>query len=97
VRYLSFTEITAMRLIKNDFEFRLWMLDAYFYQDKIEGDTLLTDEEMDEFLFECRPQEYPCLGTVTPSKECSLEFDIAFFYREHITEWAKLMGLMNTK
>gem|GEM_PF-4460839 len=38
-----------MRLIKNDFEFRLWMLDAYFYQDKIEGDTLLTDEEMDEF------------------------------------------------
>lgn len=86
-----------MRLIKNDCEYRAWMLDAYFYQDNIEGDTLLTDEEMDEFLFESRPQEYPCLGTVAPSKDCSLELDIMFFYRDHISEWAKSMGLINIK
>ncbi|MBU9809771.1 hypothetical protein J1781_01790 [Rahnella sp. C60] len=86
-----------MQLIKNDFEYRTWMLDAYFYQDKIEGDKLLTDEEMDDFLFEYRPQEYPCLGSVTPSKECSLELDITFFYRGHISEWAKSMGLISTK
>ena len=39
-----------MHLIKNDFEYRSWMLDAYFRQDNIFGDTLLTDEEMDDFL-----------------------------------------------
>jgi hypothetical protein len=94
---MFFTEIIPMQLIKNDYEYRVWMLNAYFYQDDMEGDKLLTDEEMDDFLFEYRPQEYPCLGTVTPSKESSLELDITFFYRDHISEWAKSMGLINTK
>ena len=73
------------------------MLDAYFYQDKIEGDKLMTDEEMDDFLFEYRPLEYPCLGSVTPSKECSLELDITSFYRDHISDWAKSMGQLDPK
>ena len=86
-----------MHLIKNDFEYRSWMLDAYFRQDNIFGDTLLTDEEMDDFLFESRPQEYPCLGMVTPSKTNSLDSDIAFFYRNNINDWATSMGLINSK
>lgn len=86
-----------MYLIKNDFEYRSWMLDAYFRQDDIFGDTLLTDEEMDDFLFESRPQEYPCLGMVTPSKTNPLDSDIAFFYRNNINDWATSMGLINSK
>lgn len=39
-----------MHLIKNDFEYRSWMLEAYFRQDNIYGDTLLTEEEMEDFL-----------------------------------------------
>ena len=85
-----------MHLIKNDFEYRSWMLEAYFRQDNIYGDTLLTEEEMEDILFDSRPQEYPCLGMVTPSKQNPLDSDIMFFYRNNINDWAMSMGLMNS-
>ncbi|PKE30411.1 hypothetical protein CWS43_12370 [Rahnella sp. AA] len=86
-----------MQLISNDYEYRMWMMEAYFCQDSIEGDKLLTEEELDDFLFEYRPQEYPCLGTVTPSKITALDYDITFFYRQQISEWAKSMGLLSIR
>ncbi|TPG62794.1 hypothetical protein [Ewingella americana] len=83
-----------MYMIKNDFEYREWMMKTYFMIDGIQGDSLLTEEELDDFLFESRPAAYPCLAMVLPSTTRPLDNDISFIYPEQVGLWAKEMGVL---
>lgn len=83
-----------MFMIKNDFEYRDWMMKTYFRLDGIHGESLLTDEELEDFLFESRPGSYPCLAMITPSSTQPLENEISYIYRDQISQWAKAMGVL---
>jgi len=83
-----------MFMIKNDFEYRDWMMKTYFCLDDIQGETLLTAEELEDFLFDSRPASYPCLGMVTPSVGMPLENEISFVYSDQVSIWAKEMGVI---
>lgn len=83
-----------MFMIKNDFEYRDWMMKTSFCLNGVQGDSLLTDEELEDFLFDSRPTGYPCLAMVNPSSVTPLENEISFVYREQISDWAKEMGVM---
>jgi len=87
-------EIHPMFMIKNDFEYRDWMMKTYFCLDDIQGETLLTAEELEDFLFDSRPASYPCLGMVTPSVGMPLENEISFVYSDQVSIWAKEMGVI---
>lgn len=81
-------------MLKNDFEYREWMMTAYFLLDGIQGDSLLTEEELEDFLFESRPEIYPCLAMIKPSSVRPLDNEISFIYPEQISRWAKEMGVI---
>lgn len=83
-----------MYVIKNEFEYRMWMMKNYFLLDGIQGDSLLTEEELEDFLFESRPAKYPCLATVQSSSTLSWDNEILFIYPEQISQWAKEMGVI---
>lgn len=83
-----------MYMIKNDFEYREWMMKTYFLLDGIQGDSLLTEEELEDFLFESRPRLYPCLASIQSSSVRPLDNEISFIYPEQITHWAKEMGVI---
>lgn len=83
-----------MFMIKNDFEYRDWMMKTYFLLDGIQGDSLLTEEELEDFLFESRPALYPCLATLQLSSVRPLDNEISFIYPEQISLWAKEMGVI---
>lgn len=88
------TENHLMHVIKNEFEYRMWMMKNYFLLDGIQGDSLLTEEELEDFLFESRPAQYPCLATVQPSPALPWDDEISFIYPEQISQWAKEMGVI---
>lgn len=83
-----------MFMIKNDFEYRDWMMKTYFVLDGIQGESLLTEEELEDFLFESRPTLYPCLAMIHPSVFQLLDNEISFIYPEQIGIWAKEMGVI---
>lgn len=83
-----------MQLLYDDYEYRSWIMREYFLIDGLDNATVLSDEELDEFLFETRPDSYPCVALMAPSLNNPIVSDVHFIYREQVSDWACKMGLM---
>ncbi len=82
-----------MHLLTTPFEYRSWMMTHYFMIDSVEGASLLSEEELDEYLFDLRPLDYPCLAMIGTSINQPLLNEVTFIYREQIALWAEKMGV----
>ena len=82
-----------MYLLTNPLEYRNWMLTNYFMINDIDGTSLLSDEELDEYLFDLRPLDYPCLVMISTSINQPMVNEVTFIYREQIAHWAEKMGV----
>ena len=82
-----------MYLLTNPLEYRNWMLTNYFMINDIDGTSLLSDEELDEYLFDLRPLDYPCLAMISTSINQPMVNEVTFIYREQIAHWAEKMGV----
>lgn len=82
-----------MQLLNNHFEYRHWMLYNYFMIEGTDSTSLLSEEELDEYLFELRPRDYPCLVTITSQTHQPLNNEVTYIYREQIADWAEKMGV----
>ncbi|MBS0969864.1 MULTISPECIES: hypothetical protein [Yersiniaceae] len=61
--------------------------------DNVDGTSLLSDEELDEYLFDLRPLDYPCLAMISTSINQPMANEVVFIYREQIAQWAEKMGV----
>lgn len=70
-------------LLKDTTQFKLWAEKILSPQD------LLTKEEIDAFLTENAPEEYPCLAWIKYTDDIFRHGEAEFIYKSHIDCWAE--------
>lgn len=81
-----------MKLIKNEGEYRDWMIRDYLHlDDEASLYSYLSPEELDGDLIKNRPLKYPCIGLITYGDSVIEPAVTQFLYQDQIEEWATTM------
>lgn len=77
-----------MELLLNEAVYDLWVRTTCFADDD-----LIDEADIVDYIFDNRPQRYPCIAYLGPVESPIESFNIQFIYGEQITEWAKQFSL----
>ncbi|CAM4265544.1 MULTISPECIES: hypothetical protein [Lelliottia] len=81
-----------MKLIKNESEYRDWMIKDYHHlEDESFLYSYLSPEELDDELIKNMPLKYPCIGLITYGNSTIEPAVTQFLYQDQIEEWANIM------
>lgn len=83
-----------MKLIKNEFEFRLWMTHDFLQLE--EGLSPLYDPDLLQREITAQmPSEFPCIAYIVRGSSIYEPENAKFLYKHQVEEWAKIMGIVN--
>lgn len=83
-----------MKLLKNEFEYREWMVKDYLRLDE-EYPSLFEPDELERELINQMPIGFPCLVNLISGIKTFEPQSITFIYRPDVEQWAKLFGIVN--
>lgn len=78
-----------MKLIYNMHEYKTWILNVCFKETGNTSDNLIDEIDIDGFITQHHPEDYPCVCLVTPGPVFVSSYSILFIYRSQINEWAR--------
>jgi hypothetical protein len=85
--------ISAMILLNTPTEYRHWMLQQLLHDCPAgEGSLAFASQEIDDFIFDVRPESYPCVGFMTQIADEPSICQPLFIYKEQVFVWAHQMG-----
>lgn len=81
-----------MKLLKNEFGFRLWMTHDFLRLD--EGLSPLFDNDLlERELLAQMPQQFPCVACIIKGSSLFEPDEVRFLYRPQVEELAMCMGI----
>lgn len=87
-----------MKLIKNEVEYRDWMISDYLHvEDEAFLYSYLSPEEFDNELNNNMPEKFPCVGLIVYGNNTIEPAVTQFLYQDQIEEWASTMKSANQR
>ena len=80
-----------MELIYNIDEYKKWIIVVCFNSTSNDCSELIDDADIDNFITQTHPLDYPCVCLATPGPVFISSYSILFIYRNQINEWAKTL------
>jgi hypothetical protein len=85
----------AMKLLKNEFEYKLWMTHDFLRLD--EGlSTLFDPDLLEREILAQMPEQFPCIACIVKGLSLFEPDEAKFIYRPQIEEWSRLMSSVTT-
>ena len=81
-----------MKLLQNEFEYRVWMTDEFLHYDH-SPKSAMSQDELERELLRLKPASFPCLVYVAYSGNPNAPEKLEFTSRHQMAEWAAAMGL----
>ncbi len=81
-----------MKMLSNEAEYRNWIMRELFLTSPTGEVMPFADQEVDDFIFDARPVEYPCIAVMAQSMADPTLCEPKFVYKEQVFDWAHQMG-----
>ncbi|WP_122095938.1 hypothetical protein [Rahnella sp. Larv3_ips] len=84
-----------MKLLKNEFEYKMWMTYDFLRLD--EGLSPLFDHDLlERELLAQMPEQFPCIAYIVKGPSLFEPDEARFIYRPQLEEWSQLMDSVTT-